>query len=275
MFDLTGKTAWVTGSTRNLGRIMIEDFAKQGADVVVSNVSNDEERKKAVAEISSEYDSEVMGVQVDIRDPDSVENAVEEIADSLGSVDILVNNAAIRPHQSIDEITLDDWENVLRTNLTGAWLCSKAVLPGMKDNGWGRIIHIGGTNAFIGSANRLHNVVAKAGLVGLTRALPNEVSEYGITVNCVVPGTFDTERPDGDYPTLDTQYNLLENSRVLLRRLGKPEELSPAVIFLASKEASYMTGQTVFVNGGRYPAMRAAKTVDLDEICNNRTDQRQ
>jgi len=265
MFELDGKTAWVTGSTRNLGRAMVEDLAGQGADVVVSNRSGGQALKDAVSEVRESTSSEVLGAQVDISDPESVERAVETIEDDLGSVDVLMNNAAVRPHQPIEEITLEDWERVLRTNLTGAFLCTKAVLPGMIDQEWGRIISISGIDGFVGSANRLHNVSAKAGLVGFTRALPNEVSEYGITVNCVVPGAFDTDRSPEDYPNLEELY-AQQRARTLLRRLGDPEELSPAVVFLASEEASYVTGQVLHVNGGLFPAMRSPKTVDLDEL---------
>jgi NAD(P)-dependent dehydrogenase (short-subunit alcohol dehydrogenase family) len=146
---------------------MVRDFAKQGANVVVSNKSNDGELDRTVGELKDDFDTEVLGVQLDIGDPEQVSTTYNQIKDEIGPVDILVNNAGIRPYQSIEEVTLEDWEQTIRTNLTGAFLCTRTVLQDMRDNEWGRIISISGLDAFTGSAYRIHNVSTKAGLWGL------------------------------------------------------------------------------------------------------------
>lgn len=264
MFRLDGKIVWVTGSTKNIGRAIAEDFAEQNADVVVSNRSGGKELESAVAEISDAYESRVHGVSVDISDREAVFDAVAEIEEELGTVDVLVNNAAIRPHQSHDDIELSDWNRVLSVNLTGAFNCVSAVTPGMRERGWGRIINISGIDAFFGEADRVHVVSTKAGLLGMTRALATELGEFGITVNCVVPGVFDTERDVEKYPNLEFRYEV-HRRRTPLGRLGQPEELSPAVVFLSTDEASFVTGEVLHVNGGLFPTVQGPDRLNATE----------
>lgn len=264
MFELNKKLVWVTGSTKNLGRAMAEDFAEQNADVVISNRRGGEELADAVAEISSGYDSNVYGVSVDISDREDVFDTVAEIEDEMGTVDVLVNNAAIRPHQSYDKIELSDWNRVISVNLTGAFNCVSAVAPGMRENGWGRIVNISGIDAFFGEADRVHVVSTKTGIIGTTRALASELGEYGITVNCVIPGVFDTERDIEDYPDLEFRYEV-HRRRTPVGRLGQPDELSPAVVFLSTEEASFITGQILHVNGGLFPTTQGPDRLDPNE----------
>lgn len=265
MFELTGKTAWVTGSSRNLGRAMAEDMARQGADVVISSRSSNEERERTVSELREEYDTNVYDVQVDISDLDSVEGAVDEIRDRAGSVDILVNNAATRPHQAFEDISPEDWDEVLQTNLKGVFHCVRTVLPDMREQGWGRIVNISGVDAVLGKPQRAHVVSTKMGIIGLTRAMAQEFAADDITVNCVVPGVFRTERDPDWHPNPEVRYEGLSR-RVPLERLGQPNELSPAIVFLVSEEACYITGQTIHVNGGLFPTMRDPTELDLDDL---------
>lgn len=255
MFDLTGKTAWVTGSTRNLGFAMLRALASRGANVVVSNRQDKSELHRAVAELRREFNVTVFGVQLDITDQQSVAAAVRQIEDAVGPVDILVNNAAIRPFAPLHEVTLTEWNNVLAVNLTGAFLCTQAVVPGMKERRWGRIINIGGQAAYTGRPNRIHAVTSKAGIVGFTRALAQELAPYGITANCIVPGVFRTTRTADWHPNVEEHYAAV-TELVPLGRLGRPEDLAPAVVFFASEEAGYITGQELFVNGGSFPTVR-------------------
>jgi len=171
-------------------------------------------------------------------------------------VDILVNNAAIRPLSKISEITLEEWDLVLATNLRAPFFLSQAVLPAMIRRKWGRIINIGGLDAYWGKPRRAHNVSAKLGLTGLTRALANEVARFGVTVNIVVPGTTDTVRPHPEwYPELEKLYNE-RRERIPMGRIGLPQEVANACLFLASDLATYTTAQEFFVSGGAYPLVR-------------------
>lgn len=252
MFELSGKTAWVTGSARNLGKAMVDDLASQGANVVISNKSNDDELNETVENIDKKYDAGVYGVQLDISEPDSVEDAFKKIKHEFGGVDILVNNAAIRPHVTLDDLTLEKWQEVLNVNQNGAYNCTMEVLPNMMEQEWGRIINISGIDAMIGVYDRLPSVTANAGLMGFTRSLAQTVGRFGITSNCVAPGVFDTSRDAEWYPNIEKRYEIMR-SQIPLKRIGTPDDISPMIVFLASDESSFITGQTIHVNGGHFP----------------------
>ena len=189
---------------------------------------------------------------------DSIGDAVSEINRDLGGIDILVNNAAIRPHARIADVSAAEWDSVMATNLRGPFFLSQAVIPGMREKQWGRIINIGGVDACWGNPQRPHVVSSKAGLVGLTRALANETARWGITVNIVVPGGFNTERqaPEGYTKSDLRKLKQAHQERVPMGRVGEPDELAGAVVFLASMQASYITGQELLVSGGAFPALR-------------------
>ncbi len=244
---LDDKTALVTGAGRNLGRAIALALAEAGARVVVNARSNRDEAEAVVREIQASGGQAIVHL-ADVGDLTAVSAMIDEAARLLGPVNILVNNAAIRPHQPFFSIEPEDWDLVLRTNLSSAYYSARAALPSMTERGFGRIINISGVDGFKGAANRAHNVACKAGLIGLTKALALEFGPMGVTVNAVVPGAFDTTRDPKNYPSWPPGQAFLE--RLPVPRLGQPEEVGQLCAFLASDAAAYITGQSIHVNGG-------------------------
>ncbi len=255
LFGISGKVALVTGGNRNIGRSIAATLAKAGATSVILYREGEDEAAKACKEITAGGGRAAMH-QADLADVGRLQELVRDIEKQHGGVDILVNNAAIRPHQKISKITVEDWDRVFATNLRAPFFLSQAVLPGMVKKQWGRIVSIGGTDAYWGKLHRAHNVSAKMGLVGLTRALANEVARFGITVNVLVPGTIDTVRPRPDwYPELETGFD--QRKQIMpMGRLGKPQEVANACLWLVSELAGYTTGQEIFAAGGAFPLVR-------------------
>ena len=188
-----------------------------------------------------------LAAMADVADEAAVARMIAAAADRFGRIDVVVNNAAGRPEQPFEAIALADWRAVLATVLDGAFLVAKAALPHLRKSGAGAIVNIGGVSGHIGTRHRAHVVTAKAGLIGLTRALAHDLAADGITVNCVVPGLIDTARdPSRQLP----HHHSL--SRTLTGRLGTPADIAALVRFLAGPQARYITGQTLHVNGGMY-----------------------
>lgn len=244
---LEGKTALVTGSGRNIGRATILAMAAEGANVVVNARTNQAEAD-AVAEEAHALGVGAISVLADVADRAQVDAMVASALDEFGRIDVLVSNAAIRPHKPFLEVTYEDWRRVVGVVLEGAFFCAQAVLPSMLENGGGRIIFISGDGAFAGSATRAHVSAPKMGLSGLARGLASEFAGQGITVNVVSPGAIDTTRdlswyPAGANPSAGA-------SRIPVQRLGKPGEIAATCLFLASEEGGFITGQTIHVNGG-------------------------
>jgi len=245
MSELAGRTAIVTGGGRNIGRAIALALAEAGAAVVVNGRSDRAALDAVVKEIEA-LGGKAVAAMGDVGE-EATAAAMVAAAARLGGVDILVNNAAGRPEQSFEEMTLADWRAVHTTVLDGAFLTVKAALPHLKKSPAGAVINIGGVSGHIGTKNRAHVVAAKAGLVGFTKALAHDLSEYKITANCVVPGLIETARdPNAALP----QHHQV--SRTLTGRLGAPEEIAAAVRFLAGPNGRYITGQTLHVNGGMY-----------------------
>jgi NAD(P)-dependent dehydrogenase (short-subunit alcohol dehydrogenase family) len=246
---LAGRTALVTGASQNLGRAMALALAAAGARVVVHARRNREGAEAVAAEIRRGGGEAVVAVG-DVSDPaavDAIAGAVE------GRVDVLVNNAAMRPRQPFLDMSLADWDRVLSVNLLGPILCARRWLPDMVAAGWGRIINISGIDAYEPMTHRAHNIACKAGLLGFTRALAREYGEAGITANALVPGIFDTSRAREDYPMWPLPEEVTREM-VPVGRFGRPEELAEACVFLASSASSYVNGQAIHVNGGRVMA---------------------
>ena len=243
--NLSGRVALVTGSGRNIGRATVLQRARMGADVVVNARTNRGEAE-AVAEEARGLGVRTFVAVAEVADQGQVESMVARAEEALGGVDILVNNAGLRDSKPFTEMTVADWRAVNGVNLDGPFYCSKAVVPGMIERGWGRIVNVSGLNAYKGRAKWAHVGASKMGAVGLTRALAVELAPHGIVVNHVVPGAFDTTRDGAQEATPNPQAAM----GIPVGRLGLPDEVARVCAFLSSEEASFLTGQTIHVNGG-------------------------
>lgn len=248
---LSGKTAIITGSGRNIGKAIALLFAENGANVVINGSRNEEAVASVVQEVE-ELGGQAMAIIADVSNPVDVRIMVDKAMQKFLSVDIAVSNVSIRPRQALLDISIDDWDKVIRTNLSSAFYLAKATVPSMISRDWGRLIHISGHDGFQGASNRAHNVACKAGIHGLTKALAHELGQHHITVNSVSPGVMDTgyRRPE-DYPDFEERTQNLKKS-LPLRRIGDPEDIAEACLYLASDAAKYVTGQVIHVNGGSY-----------------------
>lgn len=246
MGEFAGKTVLVTGSARNLGRACALRFASLGADVAVNgrHLDGDLIDVSACCGALGGRSTAVVG---DVSAADDVDRMVGTVEEQLGPIDVYANTVGLRVHEALSEITLDSGDLVIRTNLTASFLLAQRILPGMAARGWGRAIHTSGSHAATGAPNRAHNVAAKAGLHGLSKALAIEYARHGITINTVCPGAFDTERSPTQAHGWDEEAFL---AGVPVRRLGLPEEYADACAYLASEGAAYVTGHVLHVNGG-------------------------
>ncbi len=240
--DLEGKTALITGSGRNLGRAILLEFAARGANVVVNARSNRAEAE-AVAEEARTLGADALVALGDVGDADAVGAIVDKALRRFSAIDISVSNAATRPHQSVLDISPEEWRRSLATNLDASFHLAQAVAPSMIERGRGRIIHIGG--GFGVEPGRVHTLAGKAGLLGLTRALAADLGRHGITANMVAPAAIDVSgERDGRPPESGPD-------AVPLGRWGTPEDVAWACAFLASERSGFITGQALYVNGGR------------------------
>ena len=247
---LAGRTALITGAGQNIGRAIALAFADLGARVVL-NGRRDAAKLEAVSSEISARGGEAMVVLADVGNPEDVQRMIDAAVGVFGSVDISVANAAIRPHQPFLDITVEDWRHVIETNLSSAFYLAKAVIPGMKQRGWGRIIHISGRDGFIVKENRAHNVACKAGIHALAKAIALEFGPFGITANTVAPGIIDTSRDPKNYPDWD-QVVETRVAAMPVRRIGTVEDISNACVYLATDAGSFVTGQVLHLNGGEF-----------------------
>lgn len=243
-----GTTVLVTGSTKNLGRACALSFAEDGANVVVSGRSNIDAAESVAAECEA-LGARAIAVVGDMSRPPDVENVVAAGCKAFGEINVYVANAAIRPHQPVEDISYEDWDSVLGVNLSSAFYLARNIVPMMVQKGWGRIIHTSGADGFIGWENRAHNVTAKAGIHGLTKALAKELGAKGITVNTVVPGAFDTTRDPVNYPNWNP-HDFAKN--IPVGRVGRPVEYGALCRYLCGEQAGYITGQAIHINGGQF-----------------------
>ena len=247
--ELAGKVALVTGGARNIGRAIACALAEGGAAVMVNARTSREEAQATVAMIRAAGGRAAMHF-ADITDAGAVADMVGVAAEQFGRLDFLVNNAAIRAETPFEEMRFDEWRRVLATVLDGAFICTQACLPHLARGGAGAVVNIGGMTAHQGARGRAHVVTAKAGLVGLTRALAHDLAARNVTVNCVVPGTIETQRGLPGAPQRPAHRQALP----ALGRRGEPAEVAAAVRFLCGPGARYITGQSVHVNGGGFMA---------------------
>jgi 3-oxoacyl-[acyl-carrier protein] reductase len=266
--DLSGRVALVTGGSRGLGRADALALAQAGADVVVadllveSQLSEETDRYGALATVARQQglvhteetvrEIEAMGrralaVRCDVTNREEVDAAVARTVEELGSVDILVNNAGTLDHAAqFQHQSPELWERDLRVNLTGAFNCSQAVWPHMRERGWGRIVNMASVAGTLGGFGQASYSTTKAGLLGLTRTLAMEGARHGITCNAIVPGVIGTEA----FNMANAEMNERIVNRTALKRPGKPEEIANAIAFLCSDLASYITGVELNVSGG-------------------------
>jgi len=270
MLSLSGKVALVTGASRGLGKAIAIALGKAGADVVVTDllIENQEEDKEELARYSIMaahfYGSEdvrtaataasirdmhvnSLGLKMDVTKPEQIETVLMEISDTMGGVDILVNNAGVMDNIStMEHQTLKMFERDVGVNLTGAFNCTWAVWPHMRNNKWGRIINISSFVGFSGAFAQPGYGASKAGMIGLTRSLALEGARHGITVNAVLPGFIDTEAVQLHRPEMRERIE----KRIAMKRMGKPEEVAALVAFLAADVSGYITGAAIPVTGG-------------------------
>ncbi|GBF73298.1 SDR family oxidoreductase [Paenibacillus sp. 598K] len=248
MFQLDGMVALVTGSTRGIGEGVAVGLARAGADIVLNSNEASAEAQR-VEETINRLGRRVWYVQADVGREHEVRGLFDEIDRRCGKLDILVNNAGVSRTETIMETELENWSQVLETNLTSCFLCSKYGLERMMRQGRGRIIQISSVVAHQGAIfGHVHYAASKSGMLGLTKSLARTAAPYGITVNAVAPGIIDTEllrRTHGEE-------RLEELSRSVPLGLGSVDDVAAAVVFLASDEARYMTGSTIDINGGLY-----------------------
>jgi 3-oxoacyl-[acyl-carrier protein] reductase len=243
--ELASKVALVTGAARNIGRAIARSLAAGGAAVMVNANTSRVEAEATVAMIKEAGDKAALFI-ADVTDVKAVAAMVEATTKQFGRLDILVNNAAIRDEKPFDQITLEEWRRVISIVLDGAFICSQACLPHLARAGGGSIVNIGGLTAHKGADGRAHVITAKAGIAGMTRALAIDLAPQHITVNCVVPGTIETQRGLPGAPERPAH----RRTPPPIGRRGEPEEVAAMVRMLCGPDSRYVTGQTIHVNGG-------------------------
>ena len=241
MFDLTGKTALVTGATGGLGAEIARSLHERGATVAISGT-----REAVLAELAGRLGDRVHVVACDLADSAAVDTLVGRAEEAMGGLDILINNAGLTRDGLALRMKDEDWNVVLAVNLTAGFRLARGALRGMMKRRWGRIIGITSVVGVTGNAGQANYAASKAGMIGMSKALAQEVASRGITVNCVAPGFIETPMTDA----LNDKQREAIIGTVPAGRLGTPGDVASAVVYLASEEAAYVTGQTLHVNGG-------------------------
>ena len=244
------KVVIITGGAKKIGRATAKKLADQGFNILIHTGGKSiDEAKKTVA-IVKEY-----GIQSDFIDGDLVNiktiDKIKSAAEKLGTPSVLINNAGLRIHDDFEKITYEDWKRVMTVNVDASFLCTQALIGHMTKQKWGRVINIGGLSAHIGAKERAHVVTSKAALIGLTKAISMEFLERGVTCNCVVPGFIE----DFDSKEKALKGHWLRHPQtpnLVLNRFGNPDEVAEVIANLCKKEADYINGQTLHVNGGSY-----------------------
>ncbi len=247
-----GRVALVTGASRGIGRAIALRLAKEGASVGVNYLQDPDGVNRQEAEaVASEIvagGGKAVPVPADVVDPAQVEAMARAVVEALGPVSILINNAGILRDITLKRMGEEDWQTVLDVNLTGAFRCVRAVLEGMREAGWGRIVNLSSVVGLTGGLGQTNYAASKAGLIGFTKSLAREVARRGVTANAVAPGFIRT----GMLYTVPEEVRAKVLEQIPVNAWGEPEDVAHAVAFLASEEARYITGQVIGVNGGYY-----------------------
>ena len=244
MGKLSGKTAIVTGGASGMGRGVALNFAEEGASVAV--LDRNEAGAKEVAEAAAANGVKTIGLACDVGDEASVKSAFAASAEALGGIDILVNNAGIDTTELIENMSTEMWDDMMRVNLKSIFLCSREVIPAMKQKGWGRIINFSSQLAHKGAPLMAHYCASKAAVMGFTRSLAYELIEHGITVNCINPGPIDTPL----YMGIPEDWRREKEASMPIKRPGRVDEVVPTVLLLASDDGSFYVGASMNMNGG-------------------------
>jgi len=249
---LQGRCALITGSSRGIGKTIALTLAGYGARIAVNYVTDDEQRNlrdaESVAELVAQKGADVAVFEADVGDFGRVSAMVGKVIGRFGKIDILVNNAAILRDKTLKKMSQDEWDSVIRINLTGVFNCTRAVIEHMIDNGWGRIVNITSISGLMGFFGQTNYAAAKAGVIGFTKSCAREVARKNITVNAVAPGVVETEM--AQLIPAEVREEFLK--QIPMGRFAQPEEIAEAIAFLVSDKAAYITGQTIHVNGGWY-----------------------
>ncbi len=246
LFDLSGRVALVTGGSKGLGKAMAHGFARAGADIAISSRS-EAELDQTLEEIGADTDGRRMRVVADMTKREDVRRLSDSVLQEMGRVDILVNNAGGNTPQAIDAIKDEDWDRILELNLTSIMALTRALVPQMKERGWGRIIHISSVLGLGSKAARNSYSATKRAVIGLAQASALDLGPHGITVNCIAPGPILTDLP---MSLLSEEEKKVFSERTALKRWGQPAELAGPALLLASEAGSYITGETIVVDGG-------------------------
>lgn len=246
IFGLSGRSALITGGSRGLGRAMARIFAQAGADVLLAS-RHEEELKPAAQEIAAEFGVRAEYVAADLMQRDESARLADEAVRRLGKIDILVNNAGANRPQAIDQIRDQDWDELVELNLSSCMALTRAIVPGMKERRWGRVIHISSIMGLASTACRNAYSATKAALVGMAKASALDLGPFNITVNCLAPGPFATEMP---MSILSREQQDALAARTAMGRWARPEELAGPALLLASEAGSYITGTVLVVDGG-------------------------
>ncbi len=241
------KVALVTGASRGIGKAIAKELAMNESLIVIGTATT-EDGASSISHYFSSWGLDGDGIKMDVADPESVEEGIKQVTQAYGPPLIVVNNAGITRDGLLLRMKEDDWGDVLNTNLSSIYRVSKAALRGMTKARWGRIINVSSVVAQMGNAGQANYCAAKAGIEGFSRSLAKEISGRGITVNCVAPGFIETSMTED----LADSVKATMMASIPMQRLGQPEEVAAVVGFLASQQASYVTGETIHVNGGMY-----------------------
>lgn len=247
LFDLEGKTALITGGNGGIGLGISEGLAQAGANLAIAG--RNKVKTQAVVSGFKKQNVSSIGIEVEVSEPESVQNMIDVTLEAFGNIDILVNNAGIGIRNLPHDYKLEDWNKVIEINLTGAFLCSKAVYPSMKNQGSGKIINIGSMTSIFGMDWAIAYASSKGGIVQLTKTLAVSWAKDGIQANCILPGWIHTDMTQAIKDNFEKRYEHIL-SRIPEARWGEPSDLSGTAVFLASKASNYVTGVSIPVDGG-------------------------